>query len=323
MPKDAKAAYMVFFNTNIFEPFLELFMQKGIIVGLNATLEYLLPFFYTNLRLHSDLPITFFDYGMSAFGRNFCEKRGEIIEISNSLYTTQNHNQNHQIKQAWFKKPLSCQIAPYDFNLWIDLDILIRAPFEDIFHKLEGIKEITICQEYLVKIKKTPRQYKQCPIYDSSVIKTLENLKKTKNSYSKIPDTIPIYNSGFFAFKKNAQFITPWIELSKKLANSLDGLRIGDQDALSFTLFDMSHIIATIPITYNYVIQTPKNVGKQHPLDTKLSLIRNLRCHHLDIYDAHNIHFAAKTKINLLARYLEFEKLCHHQVSHKEHFHVS
>lgn len=285
-------------------------MQKGIIVGLNATLEYLLPFFYTNLRLHSDLPITFFDYGMSIIGRNFCEKRGDVIEVSQSLFENADMTPSEQIKQAWFRKPISCQKAPYDLNLWIDLDILIRAPFDHLFEPLESNKEISICQEYLVKIKKTPRQYKTCPIYDSSVIKTLETLNKEKLINKKLPKTIPIYNSGFFAFKKGASFIQPWIDLSAKLSNSKDSIRIGDQDTLSFTLFDMPNVISLIPITYNYVIQTPKNVGRQNPLETKLSVIRQLRHHKLQLEDVHNIHFAAKTKLNFLARHLAFEKLC-------------
>ena len=291
------------------------FVEKGIVVGLDANIEYLLPFFYTNLRLHSDLPITFFDYGMTAMGLNFCKKRGEIIEIHRSLFETNIESQSHQIKKAWFKKPLSCASAPYDYNLWIDLDILIRAPFDEVYTPLEETKEISLCQEYLVKIRNKQKNYKTCPPVDKFIYSTFKNFEK--NTSSEIPSSsiIPIYNSGFFAFKKNASFIDPWIQLSEKLANAKDNLRIGDQDTLSFTLYDMAHVVAKIPITYNLVIQKPKKIIEVNPLNTKLSLIKQLRHFKLPIHEAKNIHFAAKCKLNFLARHLEFEKLTSHKIN--------
>lgn len=282
-------------------------MQKGIIVGLNSTIEYLLPFFYTNLRLHCDLPITFFDYGMSVIGRTFCQKRGDVMPIHDSVFHKKEAHQGSHIKEAWFKKPLSCLEAPYDLNLWIDLDIMVRGSFDPVFHPLIEGKQIAICQEYEVKISKSIRQYKTIPVYDTSMIKMLETLKSEKHLKGLIPSQIPIYNSGFFAFKKNNDFIKPWIDLSIKLANSSDIQRIGDQDTLSFALFDMPSILAKLPVVYNYVIKAKKN--KKSLLDAELYPIKSLKKEHIHLQEAINIHFAGSAKDNLLERFMYFEKL--------------
>lgn len=283
-------------------------MKKGIIVGLNSTIEYLLPFFYTNLRLHSELPITFFDYGMSVIGKDFCQKRGEVIPITDSVFLNEEFNQETHIKSAWFKKPLSCLMAPYDLNLWIDLDILIRGSLEPVFDHLNKEKQIAICQEYTVKIKKSIRQYKTIPIYDTSAVKMLEHLKANLQNSAFIPSNIPIYNSGFFAFKKDNDFIKPWIDLSYRFVNSPDIKRIGDQDTLSFALFDMTSIIAKLPIAYNYVIKAKKN-KKDSLLNTELYLIKALKHENLPLKEAINIHFAGNAKNTLLERFFHFEKL--------------
>lgn len=282
-------------------------MQKGIIVGLNSTIEYLLPFFYTNLRLHCDLPITFFDYGMSVIGKNFCQKRGDVIAIDESVFDNKDTNQGSHIKEAWFKKPLSCLKAPYDLNLWIDLDILIRGSLEPVFAAVVDHKQIAICQEYTVKISKSIRQYKTIPLYDTSMIKMLEKLKSEHQLKRAIPSQIPIYNSGFFAFKKNNDFIKPWIDLSIKFANSSDIQRIGDQDTLSFALFDIPSILTKLPITYNYVIKAKKN--RKSLLDAELYPIKSLKKENISLEQAINIHFAGSAKDHLLERFICFEKL--------------
>jgi hypothetical protein len=268
-------------------------LTTGIIVGLNVTLEYLLPFFYLNLRLHSSLPIVFFDFGMSVMGRSFCEKRGEVISINESLYTPLNTSARSLKRSAWFKKPLACKQSPFDINLWLDLDCLIRGPLEEIFSLLTEDKWIVITQEYLIYIK------------DPAIPIT----------------SIPIYNAGVFAFIKNSPFIDLWIALSQK--SSLEG--VGDQDILSFELFKHADKVAILSSKFNHILALKHPLDLNEPLfdppeDIVSSPLYDLTSLIEDSWSketAHILHFAANLKCLLLARYQSLEALTSHkQVPH-------
>jgi hypothetical protein len=202
----------------------------GIIVGVDAKQEYLLPIFFLNLRLHSDLPITFFDFGMSPYGQDFCNKRGCVITIDDSLVEnlgsqntfflkqnvlnkdadspscnliqdSENHNfENYgHLRYMWFKKPVAILTAPYERNLWLDLDCKVTGPLEEIFDSLDAEQDL-------------------CLILDAAYL-------KNTSSY-----LYPMYNSGVIAFRQQSLFIDEWIKASKS------GLYWGDQDALSAVL---------------------------------------------------------------------------------------
>lgn len=188
-------------------------VTKGVIVGCCAKMEYLLPYFYINFRLNSDLPIIFFDFGMSTIGKNFCEKRGQIISINETLHPPQSDTQLELIKTMWFKKPLAFKKTPFDLTLWLDLDCKIYKPFDDIFDTI-GDKWLSILPE------KSP---------DSS-------------SYNG-------FNSGVCVYKKNAPFIDLWINLSITKSDHFPG----DQDALSFILQQHLNQVSPLPQKFNYL----------------------------------------------------------------------
>lgn len=176
-------------------------------------MEYLLPYFYINFRLNSDLPIIFYDFGMTSMGRNFCEKRGQVVTIDDTLYQPKADTQLELIKTMWFKKPLAFKHAPFDFSLWLDLDCKIYRKFDDIFESIQD-RWIAILAENPLELS---------PYHG--------------------------FNSGVCVFKKNAPFIDMWIELSLKSGDQFPG----DQDALSTILKDHLDQVAHLPQKFNYL----------------------------------------------------------------------
>jgi hypothetical protein len=156
----------------------------GIIVGCDVKQEYLLPYFYLNLRLNTDLPIVFFDFGLSVMGKAFCQKRGQVITISKSLWDKKESTYEEDNKHMWFKKPLAFKKAPFKLNLWIDLDCKVIGPLDPIFQKLKQGHWLAIHQEPFMK---------------------------------------KAYNSGVIVFKKHSPFISLWIKACKDSGHNFRG----------------------------------------------------------------------------------------------------
>jgi hypothetical protein len=192
--------------------------EVGIIIGCDHKQEVMLPLFFTNLRLCTDLPVVIFDFGMSSEGRKFCLKRGKVIPIEDSLAQGQTH-----VKQIWFKKPLACQLAPFEINIWLDLDCKLRQPIESILKKYD-------------------------PSFDLAVLPE----PRPNNRYDRYRKEFPAYidyNSGVIIFKKNSPFISKWIEMSLRYFEKA----LGDQDTLSIALMDTSFKVSPLDIYCNYL----------------------------------------------------------------------
>lgn len=188
-------------------------ISRGVIVGCCAKMEYLLPYFYINFRLNSNLPLVFFDFGMTSMGKNFCQKRGTVVTIDESLYPPKSDSQQELIKTMWFKKPLAFKQTPFDETLWLDLDCKIYKPFDDVFETL-GDKWIAILAENPLELS---------PYHG--------------------------FNSGVCVFKKNAPFIDMWIKLSLEEGDKFPG----DQDALSSILKNHLDQVSPLPQKFNYL----------------------------------------------------------------------
>jgi hypothetical protein len=225
---------------------------KGIIVGLCSKQEYLLPYFYLNLRLHTNLPITFFDYGMSTFGKSFCEKRGHVIELDTSIKKGHSTDPKFIIKKGWYKKPLACDLSPYDLTLWLDLDCKIHQNFEKIFEYV---------QDHDFVIVKSPKHTKKS--YTRKLLK-----KRTSN--------LVIYNSGVIGFKKGSKIIKEWVRISEKM----HAICRGDEDTLSFLLSQQNQLFYVLDKSFNLIqsVDTCDNVIISHHIS---KLKENLLKEHL------------------------------------------
>lgn len=260
----------------------------GIIVGSDAGQEYLLPYFYLNLRLHTELPITFFDFGLSVMGQQFCQQRGDLISIPSSLYSTTSLDPRAIKRISWFKKPLACQKAPYDKNLWIDLDCVLRAPIDEVFKTLNNDQWIAITHEHFIDV-----------------------------SHFKLDFThIPIFNSGFFAFIKQAPFIDNWITLSQNITHKEN---IGDQDILSFELFNHKNRVVLLDPSYNsLVLPRQQEQLPDFDLNEPITLINKNQ----QLCDARVLHYIGTTKSLILAQFHYLEALSQKKSNLKKHDYV-
>lgn len=251
--------------------------SKGVIIGLDASLEYLLPFFYINFRLCSDLPITFFDFGMSICGKEFCQKRGHLVENHATLYEPKNTSFKSLKRSKWFQKPLAFKKAPYDLNLWLDIDCMIRSPLDDLFKRLDDRVELSLIKEGDVTIT----------LHDE------EHL-------------ITVYNSGVVVFKKNTSLIDDWINLCK--ITELDNL--GDQDLLSMSLYKKKQKIYEIDPYYNFVLDTVEDPRiHSTKINMNLRTIHEMSHYKLDHSKAKIFHFANSMKRQMLIRFETFANL--------------
>lgn len=190
----------------------------GIICGVDKHQEHLLAFFYLNLRLHCDYPITFFDFGLSAFGKSFCQKRGQLISIEESILPKRLQSKNAHRKTIWFKKPLAFKQAPYDLNLWLDVDCKVVKPLDDLLKSLDHDIQCALCCE-----KNFPRRY------------------------GKEPSASHFFNSGVVLFRQHSSFIQKWID--HPLVN--DKRLKGDQDSLTLVLNEHLETVKLLDISYN------------------------------------------------------------------------
>jgi len=97
--------------------------SKCILTGSDSTQEWLLPWWYTNVRKHMPhIPIVIADFGLS---ESFKQKCKNIVQILPVPRTT---------KLTWFMKPKAILDCPYKYTCWMDTDCEVKKPILDIFH---------------------------------------------------------------------------------------------------------------------------------------------------------------------------------------------
>ncbi len=198
--------------------------SRGIICGCDRNLEWLLPWFLKNYQLHNELPITFFDFGMSIDGIKFCKLNGNylsidhLVPLSTPIHSISDDYLNqfaitHPIDylklchHAWMKKPLACQLAPYDISIWIDIDCKVMKNLDEIYQLLDPSAEICLSLDHPAST----------------------HLKKVLGM---LASDEPAFSSGVMIFRKNSPFIQYWIDkISKQFFP-------GDQEALSKAIYE-------------------------------------------------------------------------------------
>lgn len=199
----------------------------GIVVGSDISQEWLLPWWWDNIRKHNDHPVTFVDFGLSEVKKKWCRERGELIslplfdflikdkeEISLTIADKWEgrYGENFwQYRKAWFKKPAACLQSPYRRTVWLDLDCEVLGSLDKLFEASDHSSGFAI-----VKDREAPSS------------------------------SFPIYNSGVIAFRRNLPLMNHWAEQS--FANN--GEFRGDQDLLSEIIQNIP--ICELPCIYNW-----------------------------------------------------------------------
>lgn len=217
-------------------------MNQGVIVGCDANQENLLLFFWLNYRLHNAFPITFMDFGMSSQAKAWCQERGLVIPIEETLLANPHQLFEGQTtyrlslaehRLAWFKKPLAFSKSPYDKTLWLDLDCLVRGNLSSLFKAFnpkEGFYMMKEPKESLIAFRK-------------------EGIPLPSDS---------LYNSGVVLFCKKHFLIEKWIEACKETPSAR-----GDQEVLT-SLFE-KHLFTPKSLNwrYNWLFGAKKSLHKK------------------------------------------------------------
>lgn len=190
-------------------------MDFGIIVGADAHLEWMLPWWWKNYSRYNSFPVAFADFGLSASLLNWCKERGYIISIPEISLSSNKNLEWERIygpsvwnaRKPWFKKPLALLSSPFDIGLWIDIDCEVCAPLNPFLKDFKG-SPFAVARE------------KQGALY----------------------------NSGVILFQKEATILHEW----RKLCLEQNGRFLGDQDALNEIL--KMHAFEELPPHCNWMM---------------------------------------------------------------------
>lgn len=242
-------------------------LGDGVLVGCNASQEWLLSWWYMNYRMHNEFPITFVDFGdMSETAKEWCLRRGQLkslsIQIENFVASLDNvpleqaitwqWREDYDIEQArfaWFKKPFACLQSPFKRTIWMDLDCQVRKSITPIYDYCENDCGFAIAKEH-------PSQQEKHELD--------EIIKKGEVEY----------NSGVFVFKHGIPLIQEWAEMCLAQNSYLRG----DQETLSLLIFNKKLHISTLPFEYNtrYHIQEENDPTIIHWLGMGQEIIKDL-----------------------------------------------
>lgn len=202
----------------------------GVLVASDAKAEIFLPWWYANYSAYNAFPITFVDFGMTEKGRQWCEKRGEVIplDIPKDLLAKRVLPKAEGILEAklagfrhkqpvWFKKPFAFLLTPYESTVWLDLDCQVKVNLEPLFAlSREGIG---------LSLLPKPAPFKSGDKY--------------------------WYNSGVVSYTAGNLIIKRWVEATV----NMQGWFIGDEDILSRVINEMKAPVVELPIIYNWLVE--------------------------------------------------------------------
>lgn len=97
-------------------------MSASFITGVDSNHEWMLEWWFNNIRKHSDIPITICDFGMSDKMSNWAE-----MTASHFIKYPKHH------KCAWFYKSQCLLDSPFEKTCWLDADCQVLTNIDDIF----------------------------------------------------------------------------------------------------------------------------------------------------------------------------------------------
>ena len=118
-------------------------LEKGVLVGADSSIEWLLPWWWENYSRCNTLPVAFVDFGLTEGAKKFCQERGILIPLDSlphEMFVSTNPEwaksygaSYERARQGWFKKPLALLKSPFEITLWTDLDCEILKSLDSLF----------------------------------------------------------------------------------------------------------------------------------------------------------------------------------------------
>jgi len=101
--------------------------DKAFVTGCDSTNEWMLPWFFEHYKKHTQTPLIFADFGIS--NRKAIEPHVHaIIDLTKIS------------ERSWFKKPKALIHSPAINLVWLDTDIQVMKPIDEIFDLLKPNK---------------------------------------------------------------------------------------------------------------------------------------------------------------------------------------
>jgi len=215
--------------------------EEGVIVGCTQEQEWLLPWWWMNFRLHSNHPVTFFNFGnMTEKGINWCRNRGEVIllDLPDNLFTSKDHIDPKKVQEwektwwhgaavwdlriLWYKKIFTFLNTPYRKTVWLDLDCQVRGSINPLF------------SEYL-----------KTGFGISAESDTNQDILRQKGVL--LPNEV-MYNSGVISFTYGSQIVQDWLDMIIDHNQEY----MADQQLLTRMLYLKKPPFDNIPLIYNW-----------------------------------------------------------------------
>lgn len=200
----------------------------GVLVGCDATQEWLLPWWWNHYSRHNLHPVLWIDLGLTEKMKEWCRKRGtlitlriadifvvpreEILSEHASVWENQFGIAFWNCRNAWFKKPFAFLQTPFKRSIWIDTDCEVKGSISPLFSYAD---------------------------HPSGLAMRPETYCWRENE--------PLFNSGVVVF----QWGLPCIELWAQWALEKSDQFAGDQDILSQILLEKKISIPHLPDRYN------------------------------------------------------------------------
>jgi len=148
----------------------EAMADKGVVIGVDANQEWMIPWWVENYRRHNNYPVLVADFGLTDDGIELCRQLNLGVSATVSL-------EGH----GWFKKPLGCLQTIFKKTVWMDTDVEVRKDIGPLFDYSEN-NMFGITYD-----RGTPQQYKDAMPWDAT-----------------------IYNSGCISYRHNDPLIQKW-----------------------------------------------------------------------------------------------------------------
>lgn len=219
-------------------------MTVGILVGCDSKQEWLLSWWYSNLRKHNpELPIAFGDLGMSEKALDWCKNRGILIPAAQIPLLPSPppseegwaylgmHWRMTKLEDTlvWFRKPFLMKQSPFSKTIWLDLDCEVLGSLAPL---------------YRLRLPPTKMVIRKCSGHFRMV--------STDNKFT---FRLRSYNSGVVLFEKNSPLLDFWERMTRQAFPYF----CGDDYILTFAIEKYGFPVEKIPLKYNWLVQWGSN----------------------------------------------------------------
>jgi hypothetical protein len=223
-------------------------IKRGILAASDDKLEWLLSWWWTRLRRHSDLPIAFVDLGMSDKGRAFCREKGTLLSLSTPLLPAKKEHIPADRAARWetlygvslwnaresrLKKPIALLATPFEETLWLDLDCEVLASLDPLF-------------DYLKES-------------DFAIASETEAAHVQERSYGELGEEESLFNSGVMVYRHASSLLHDWARDTLQRGDQF----WGDQQVLSRLISEKQIQITQLDPRYNWRMSQGFNLDAQ------------------------------------------------------------